>query len=387
MSYILKSQRVLFKDTIKPCEVVIEHDYITDILPYGTAVSPLDLGNSLIVPGFIDLHSDAVEKEVEPRPGADFPLDNALVELDKKLAMAGITTMFHAIAFNDESMVGQRANDSAARLIKTLSTANKQFLQIDNLSHARYEITSFSSIDIIKDLISAGHVQMLSLMDHSPGQGQFKSLEKWKQYHIPAFELSEADADKIVTLKEQNKDLCIEYIEEIANFAKRNDIIIASHDDDTVTKIDIMAELGIRIAEFPLNVETASHARSKNIATGMGAPNIVRGKSQSGNVSARELVEAGCCDFLCSDYYPSSMLQAVYALHTQLGLELPEAFSYVTHTPASVAQLEDRGSIETGKLADIAVIDDTIVPKTILTVKSGTPIYSSNQCLCIAKAA
>lgn len=391
MTHILRSQRVCINDQITPADIVIEHGVIAEVLPYCGAsnynyeVDCSDMGNLLITPGFVDLHSDSIEKEIEPRPGASFPVQNALVELDKKLAMAGITTMFHAIAFNDESLVGQRGTKLATELISTIAEKNENHLSIDNLVHARYEITSFGSTTTLLDLMSSGHVQLLSLMDHSPGQGQFRSLEKWKQYHVPVYELSEQQVREIVDGQLQKKNQCMQYLEKLTTHARARDIQIASHDDDSCKKIDFMAQMGITIAEFPLNLETASHARTKyGIATGMGAPNVVRGKSQSGNISARELLVDGCCDFLCSDYHPTSMLQAVYTIHQHLSMPLAKALSLITSVPAKTAQLEDRGDISEGKLADLLVINDAQIPTVIATLKSGKAVYSGNNCFCIS---
>ena len=386
MTTLIRSKRVLTGGKFKPADVILEHDCIVAVNSYdstSSAASVFDLGKQLVVPGFVDLHSDAVEKEIEPRPGADFPVENALVELDKKLAMAGITTMFHAIAFNEESLVGQRGTDVAAGLIQKITDANSRMLGKDNLVHARFEITSLGSLEIIKNLMADGQVQMLSLMDHSPGQGQFRSLEKWKQYHVPVYELSEQDVLEVVSSQREKKSRCMSYLLELTSWAKENNILIASHDDDTPDKVDLMESMGITIAEFPLNIETASHAHNRLMTTGMGAPNIVRGRSQSGNISARELVQQGCCDFLCSDYHPSSMLQAVYTLYYEMGMDLAKAFSYITSTPARIARLEDRGEIGPQKLADLVVIDDTFVPKVVLAMKSGNPIYSGSSCFCI----
>jgi alpha-D-ribose 1-methylphosphonate 5-triphosphate diphosphatase len=374
---------VFTQGEIRPADLVIEHDYIVEVAPHGSCGDAFNLDGRLIAPGFVDLHSDAVEKEIEPRPGAAFPIVNALVELDKKLAMAGITTMFHAIAFNEESLVGQRGNDTAARLIEAISESNRYMLAIDNLVHARFEITSFSSVAVLKKLMEQGLVQILSFMDHSPGQGQFASLQKWKDYHVPVFDLSEETVENILAQQLDKKKICMDYLRELSDFAGRHAILLASHDDDTPAKIDLMEPLGITIAEFPLCLETARYARSRRMTTGMGAPNVVRGMSQSGNISARLLVEQGFCDFLCSDYHPSSLLQAVYSIIREMGIRPAEAFSYVSTAPAAIAGLDDRGDLAPGKMADILVIEDNLVPRVAMTIKSGKTIYSGANCLCI----
>jgi alpha-D-ribose 1-methylphosphonate 5-triphosphate diphosphatase len=384
---VLRSQRVLFDGKIQPADLVLEHDYISEVLAYGAVSEAFDCGRKLISPGFIDLHSDSVEQEIEPRPGAEFPVRSALVELDKKLTMAGITTMFHAIAFNDESLVGRRGTKVAMDLISQVCDCNSSMLHIDNLVHARYEITSFCSLPAIKQLIDTGKVQLLSLMDHSPGQGQFRSLEQWKKYHVPVFKLTEDKAREIIDEKQDKKSNSQKYLEDLVGYARERNILLASHDDDSCEKIDLLHELGITIAEFPLNIETASHARSKGMATGMGAPNVVRGRSQSGNISARELLTHGHCDFLCSDYHPTSMLQAVYAISVEMGWELADALTCITSTPATIARLDDRGEIAAGKLADLVVIDDEDVAKVVMTLKAGIPVYNGNGCFCMNKAA
>ncbi len=387
MMGVFRSQRVSCNGTIQPADLVLEHDYIQKILPYGTTTEAYDFGDKIIAPGFIDLHSDSVEQEIEPRPGAEFPVQSALVELDKKLTMAGITTMFHAIAFNDESLVGRRGTEMATDVIRQVFDCNKRLLHIDNLVHARYEITSFSSIAAIKKLIETGHVQLLSLMDHSPGQGQFRSLEMWKKYHVPVYKLSDEEVNEVVGQQLEKKSRSQRYLEDLVQFAKEHNLQLASHDDDSCEKIDLLNDMGITIAEFPLNIETAAHARSKGMATGMGAPNVVRGKSQSGNISARELLEQGHCDFLCSDYHPTSMLQAAYALHREMGWELADSLACITSVPAGVAGLDDRGELAEGRLADLVVIDDKEVASVVMTLKSGIPVYNGNSCFCMPKAA
>jgi alpha-D-ribose 1-methylphosphonate 5-triphosphate diphosphatase len=360
----------------------VEHDHIKNITAYGESENVQDFGSYLIVPGFVDLHSDAVEKEIEPRPGAAFPLKIALIEMDKKLAMSGVTTMFHAIAFNEESLVGLRRNKTAKKIVELVHAYNQEHLLVDNRLHARYEITSFSSVPVLEAFLDREMIHILSFMDHTTGQGQFQSIEDWKQYHMPVYELSDAQADTVIENQRRKKAEGMHFIHRLAVKAKEKNVQLASHDDDSIEKIDFMAKLGVSVSEFPLNVTTAAYARKRNLHTGMGAPNVVRGKSQSGNLSAREVIGKGTCRFLCSDYHPSSMLQAVYSLHREMHYSLADAFAFVTSTPAEITGLDDRGRIAPGRLADLVVIDDQFVPKVVWTCKSGQPVYTNLPCAC-----
>ncbi len=379
---VLRSKRVLIKDSIQPADIVIKNGEISEVQAHNSDHHAMDFGNRLIVPGFVDLHSDAIEKEIEPRPGAQFPVASALVELDKKLTMAGITTMFHAIGFNDAAITGYRATKLAAAVIRDIYDANQSRLTVDNFVHARFEVTSFESVGTIKELIEQNLIQMLSVMDHTPGQGQFKSIETWKEFHLPVYKLSDADADEIIRQKQRGQARSFMIVEDILRFAGEHNLILLSHDDDTPLKVSLLKDMGVTISEFPLDIEVATFAKDHGVATGMGAPNVVRGKSQSGNVSARELIAENRCDFLCSDYHPSSMLQAPYAAHKELGIPIETCFNMVSRTPAKLAGLNDRGEIAPGKKADIVVIEDNSIPTVVLTLKEGTAVYNGTGCLC-----
>ncbi|WP_456386896.1 alpha-D-ribose 1-methylphosphonate 5-triphosphate diphosphatase [Desulfolithobacter sp.] len=378
---IFRSTRVLVGNAVKAADIVLAGRHIHEVAPWGTFTGEvIDLGTLLVLPGLVDLHSDAVEKEIEPRPGATFPIRTSLIELDKKLAMAGITTMFHAVAFNDESITSSRGTEMAAAIIRKTCDANQSLLGIDNFIHARFEITSFSSVPVIMELIARGHVHMLSIMDHTPGQGQFKSIETWKRFHLPTYDLSESRADAIIRKKRADQELAYNRVRSLLDFGRRHGLVLLSHDDDRPCKIDLIREMGITVSEFPLDVDVAVYARDQGISTGMGAPNVVRGKSQSGNMSARELIVEKCCDFLCSDYHPSSLLQATFVLHREMGLDFAKAMAMVSSIPADIAGLTDRGRIAPGLLADLTVVDDRDVPRVVTTLKDGEVVYSSRPC-------
>lgn len=372
----LRSTRVVLDSEIVHADLVIADQCIADVAPYGSIENALDVGDKLIAPGFVDLHSDAVEKEIEPRPSAYFPIDSAVVELDKKLATCGITTMFHAIAFYEESVVGTRGAQMGARIARHIHSLNDHMLLVDNLVHVRYEATSFGSVPVILGLMQDGIVQFLSFMDHSPGQGQYTSVDNWLKDHKSVFGMGEDEAKKVIDIMGEKKALSTEKLHILAQSARQLDISLASHDDDCREKIDFMKKLGATVSEFPTNEEAAVYAREQSLTTGMGAPNVVRGSSQNGNISARRLIKKGLCDFLCSDYHPTSMLQAVYTVSREVGIPLARSFQFVTSNPAKIAGLNNTGKIKTGYRADLLVIDETYIPTVVLTLKSGVPVYN-----------
>jgi len=372
METILRSKNVLINEQFVPADVVVYGEFIVRVDEYCANDVAIDLGDKKIAPGIVDLHSDAIEKEIEPRPGASFPVELAVAELDKKLSMAGVTTMFHAIGF-EENPKKKRSIDLAKHQIQEIYEANKLHLGVDNFVHARFELSASEAVDPIKEVIKKGMVNLVSLMDHSPGQGQFKTLESFKNYYGKYYGLNDEEVQSVVD-KKMNKDE--QKINELIDCVKEHNLTLLSHDDDCIEKLDGLLDLGVQISEFPLDLEVAKYAVSKGIATGMGAPNIVRGGSQSGNIAAIDLVREDVCKYLCSDYHPTSMLQAVYRMKEDANLDLAKGFSMVTSTPARYANLEDRGEIAKDKRADIIVIDDTHIPKVVLTLKDGESIYN-----------
>lgn len=374
MQTIIRSTNILVNGAFTSADIVIQGEIITAVKPYKSLDVAIDLGERRIVPGFVDLHSDAIEKEIEPRPGARFPTAMAVIELDKKLSMAGITTMYHAIGFNDEALHKGRGTEQANELIQEIYEANKQHLGVDNFIHVRFEITSDGSVSTIKKLIEENKVDMLSIMDHSPGQGQFKTLESWKHHHLKCYQLEENEVEEYLKDKASKDKVTI--VEDLVQFGLEHNLPVLSHDDDCQEKLDTLKGLGITFSEFPLSVEVAQQAKSLGIATGMGAPNVVRGGSQSGNIAAKELINKRVCDYLCSDYHPASMLLSPYRLKEDVNLPLEDGFALISSTPAKLAALDDRGEIKEGKIADIIVIDESHFPKVVLTFKNGEVVYN-----------
>ena len=338
----------------------------------------IDAQGHYLFPGFVDIHSDAIEKGIEPRPNTQFPVDIAVYELDKKLAACGITTMFHSLSFA-EMEVGLRSNSMAAGIIRQID-AFRQKLKVRTKIHARFEITDMGAVPFLESLIDDRLIQLFSFMDHSPGQGQFRDILAYKSYYGPVYGKSDEEMDRIIDRKLKAKEGDAQQaIAHLISLCKENGVAIASHDDDSREKVQWLDEMGISITEFPVNLEAARAAHERGINVCLGSPNIVRGGSQARNLSARDAIGQGYGNILCSDYSPMTMLHAVLALEKLGILPLHEAVNMVSLNPAMAVGLADRvGSLEEGKEADMLIVDHSDEhPRILKTFVSGREVYAT----------
>lgn len=369
--YLTGASVVLDNDVLDEASILVEDGYISSIAPeYVNGAIEIDIENKIVMPGIIDLHCDALEKEVEPRPGVHFPLDFAIAQADKRNAAAGITTIFHALSFANEEL-GVRNNDFASDIVKSVNQLNQSTL-VDNLVHCRYEVTDENAVVILQELIQSTEMNLLSLMDHTPGQGQFKDLAAYRNYLTRTYKTNDKKIDEIIDQKLAAAEGVNARIEQLIQIANANSIAVASHDDDSIKRIDSMRALGVTISEFPINLETASYAVEKGMNTIVGAPNILRGGSQSGSMRALDAIEAGVAHCLCSDYSPASLLTAAFKLPQLTRFSLAESVKLVTKNPAKSVNLNDRGEISEGKRADlISVSTRTGLPQVSHTWSAG----------------
>lgn len=354
---LLTNARVVFaNETRDNVAVLIEDGKIAALDPgaSGNDAQTVDLSGCMLMPGMIDLHCDALEKEVEPRPNVNFPLDLACAQADKRNALAGITTVYHALSFANHEL-GVRNNSFAAEIARAVCRRQVHAL-VDNRVHARYEVTDRTAPGVLAELLENGHAHMISFMDHTPGQGQFKDVAAFRNFLAKTYKTSDSELDVIIATKTTAGEHALERMETLSAIAKRVGVAIASHDDDTPDKIDVVASLGAVISEFPINLETALAAKAKGVATLFGAPNVLRGKSQSGSMRALDAIMSDAADCLCSDYSPAALLSAVLRLPDLAGIDLHEAISLVTCNPARAAGLKDRGEIAVGKRADLVAV-------------------------------
>jgi len=356
---LLTNARIVLENAVEEqADLLIENGTIMAIGPTNTRnAERVDLQGCLLAPGLIDLHCDALEKEAEPRPGVHFPFAFACALADKRNAVAGITTVYHALSFANHEL-GVRNNDVAADLARAMAR-HQTSAMVDNRIHARYEVTDESAPEILNGLLAEGVLQMLSFMDHSPGQGQFRDVEAYRNYLAKTYRTTSDDADAILDQKRLAARGAMSRMKQLAEQVRHYGIPLASHDDDSPEKVAILKSLGAWISEFPINLKTAVAARENGLSTLFGAPNILRNASQSGNMKAIEAVQEQVADCLCSDYSPAALLPAVLYLAENGQLSLPQAFALVTRNPARATGLDDRGVIAPGKRADLIAIAGT----------------------------
>jgi len=359
----------------------IEDGRIVEIVEGHAPCEGLNACGLTAFPGIVDLHGDMLEREIEPRPAARFPTDMALLELDKRLVAAGVTTAFAAVGFwGRETDNGKkiRSEDKAREIIRTVNSMRDTLLA-DFHIHARYEMTTPSVAPALAELIAQRQVHLVSLMDHTPGQGQYRDFDhyfdfiaKWRS--VPR-EAVEAEFKKRMERVRAVADQMWPVATEIAAGTTRQGIPLASHDDDTLKKVETVASLGACISEFPVTIEAAQEARRRGMHVIMGAPNALRGGSHSGNLSALEAIESGVVDILASDYHPGSLLHAVLSLTEKGILPLHEAAKLISQNPADAVGLDDRGRIKVNKSADVVLVEVGERPRVRGTLRRGVPIY------------
>lgn len=384
---------VLPDRVIKRGSVWVEDGLIVEIHETPVDTADIDGGGRLLLPGFVDMHGDMIEKEIEPRANVRMPLELGIYDLDKKLASCGITTAYAALAFTPATYGRLRSVEHTTAIIETL-TAMRDELLIDHRVHARFEVTFPSALAIAEKLMSTGAFGLISLMDHTPGQGQYRDIEKHVAHLAKERKIDEALAAELVTQRMAERDGhggALEIVTGLAELAGRHGVAIASHDDDSVEKVRLLHGLGAVISEFPITVEAAAEARRLGLATAMGAPNALRGQSYSGNLSAREAYDAGVLDILASDYHPSTILPAVIALGDTMTVRgeggLARSVALASANPAMALGLNDRGRIAEGLRGDLVIAERGRMPRLRATLRGGRLIWSDGTLTEAAKSA
>ncbi|WP_321830557.1 alpha-D-ribose 1-methylphosphonate 5-triphosphate diphosphatase [Thalassovita sp.] len=352
---IFANANIVLEDEVIRGALHVADGVITAIDP-GTSVpdGAEDFGGDLLCPGLVELHTDNLERHIQPRPGVDWPHAAALVAHDAELASVGITTVFDAMRVGSipsaKSRYSKYARDLARELLAMRAAGA---LKISHYLHLRAEVCSETLEEEMAEFGPEDRVGIVSLMDHTPGQRQFRDLSKLKAYVMGKNNLNEEEfADHVANLqglRERNGD---RHEAVAVAEAARYGAVLASHDDTTADHVATSSDLGIHLAEFPTTVEAAQACRDQGIAVMMGAPNLIRGGSHSGNVAAGELAEMNLLDIVSSDYVPAALLSAGLLLGDMWG-DTARGIATITKTPARAAGLEDRGALAVGQRADL----------------------------------
>lgn len=369
--------------------LVIDGKYIHAIVPNEEVknwqnAEQVDANGAYITPGFIDIHSDYIETISAPRPTSLIDLNISLKETEKILINNGITTMFHSLSLYKTDMFSKnamRTKENVQRLINLIHETSDDLHLIRHRLHARFEIDNTEGVDLLLENIEQNKVHLISFMDHTPGQGQYRNLQYYYDTIQGYRSISNNEIQTMIAEKQRAEIITPEQIKDITTLAVEKNIAVASHDDDHMEKLHLVQSFGTTISEFPITLDVARGAKQLGLYTVVGAPNVLLGKSHSGNLSAVEAIENDCADILCSDYYPSALLHAVFQLHKQYGYDLREMINKVTINPARAVKMEDEiGSIQVGKKADLLMVEemDHGYPMLTKTMVDGLFITETN---------
>jgi alpha-D-ribose 1-methylphosphonate 5-triphosphate diphosphatase len=354
---VLANARLVLADEVVTGSLTFEEGVLTSIdQGAGVPVGAVDCDGDYIAPGLVELHTDNLERHLSPRPGVNWPHGAAIAAHDGELASTGITTVFDAVRLGFIEYAGTREMiEPYARSMVTeiLAAREAGLLKISHHIHLRAEICSHSLADELATFTADDRVGIISLMDHTPGQRQFADISQYEKYMRGKHGLSQSEFDAHVEERKQLREHVHEKHEAAAvNAANDFGAVLASHDDTTQEHVETSASFAIKLAEFPTTIGAAHACHAHGIAIMMGAPNLVRGGSHSGNVAAHTLAEHDLLDIVSSDYVPSALLYSAIKL-AELWGDMPRAMATVTSAPARATHLDDRGVLEIGKRADV----------------------------------
>lgn len=373
---VLRGGNVLLPgEGLRPCDIVVEGDQIIEV-SHGVSYAGariVDVSDCLVLPGIVDIHGDAFERQIMPRPKTMFPLDIATRETDRQLAANGITTAFHGITISWEP--GLRSLKESERVITSIDNAEADLL-VDNRLHIRWEIFAVDEVPAVIALMQRSKHPLLAFNDHTtPTLTGTRMQSKMAK----SAERAMVDVETYRALLERQSERETDIhtaIEVMAKLARQLDIPMLSHDDLSAEMRQFYRSLGVSLAEFPLNWETMDEAAAHGDDIIMGAPNVVRGGSHNGAISAEEAFRRGQCTILASDYYYPAPLHAAFQLAAKGLASFERSWDLVSGAPARAARLTDRGMIAPGMRADILVVrHDSLRP--LLTMSAGRIVYQS----------
>lgn len=368
---VIENARIVTPETVVEGAVRIENDRIVGIGDVErSADETVDAQGRLVLPGLIDLHGDDIESHLHPRSGARMDTHMALTSADRANVAAGITTKFHAISFEVDPEEN-RSPELGAEITNAVERADD--LMADHRIHARCEVTQKRCVEAVEEVVAAGDAGLVSVMSHIPGKGQFRDREAFLQYYRDSQNHTVEEAEAMMEERGGLEMKTIpKRVNRVVEVAHNHGVPTASHDDEEVTEVERLHNVGVDISEYPIALATAERAHELGMTVTMGAPNLVRGESQWGNLRTADAIEAGVVDALVADYHPASLLAAPFI---DTGDPLSERVARVTKHPADAVGLSDRGRIKEDARADLVVIDEEPTPTVMRAFVAGEPVY------------
>ncbi len=355
---ILTNAWLVLSDEVVAGTIVLIGDRIADVQRgRSDALSAVDMDSDYLIPGAVDVHTDNLERQVQPRAMARWPSRSAMAAHDAQCAAAGVTTVFDALCLGDLGFDKERIRTFKDGVADLDALADAELLKAEHFLHLRCEVPAADMLELFDPVADHERVRMVSLMDHSPGVGQYGDLDFYRALRRrggldDAFieqRIGELQAQR-ERLRGPNRRALLDRVA-AGRVAGRN-VALASHDDRTVEEIAENAADGIHISEFPVTMAAAKAAKQAGMQVIAGAPNIVRGGSHSGNVSVADLLREAAVDALASDYVPASLIEAAFQC-ARSGASLPDAIALIADRPARLAGLLDRGRLAPGLRADV----------------------------------
>ncbi len=376
MALLITGGRVL-ADGFDTRDIAVSHGIIVDpAVASAPAPLRLDARGLLVLPGIVDCHGDAFERHIMPRPGVSFDIELALRDADRALLASGITTAFHGVTWSWEP--GLRGAGNARLLVDAIARLGPE-LGADTRFHLRHETYNLDAEPEIVDWLATGRVGALAFNDHMEGTLKSRSRPEKIGKMVERTGLSHADFMLLVENVHRRKEEVPGSIERLAAAALAAGVPALSHDDMNPAMRRWYRGLGVRVAEFPINEETAREAAAHGEAIVFGAPNVVRGGSHTGCPAAEEMVRKGLCTILASDYYYPALLLAPFVLASRGASDLASAWRLVSQAPAHAFGLADRGVIAVGKRADLIVVSERPQPRVLATISGGRLVHLADQ--------
>ncbi len=343
-------------------------------LDHGRGSVGVDASGLKVLPGIVDLHGDAFERQIMPRPGVDFPIDVALADSDRQAIGNGITTVFHATTWSWEP--GLRSGDNAKELLEAIETLRPR-LSADTRFHLRHETYNLDAEAEIAQWLSDGRIDLFAFNDHMNSVVASAARPRKRAQMVERCGISNAEFDSLVERVVSRAHDVPASIARLAQAAREADVKMLSHDDESPAMRRAFRAQGVGIAEFPVNEETAREAAEAGDAIVFGAPNVVRGGSHTGWTKTADMIAKGFCSVLASDYYYPAQLLAAFRLDADGVLPLAQAWNLISASPARAAGLADRGILTKGYRADIVLVDDKISlrPRIVAVIAAGRLVH------------